>query len=110
MDSFLNAALGAAAGSSFFQFAAFLMIGAAVGWLMVRPRRLHECSASLPMIGVCGAWLGAEMACLIGQAQRGGGGMFLAALIGALGLAWFWRRHHPEPDNGGHIASGRLRA
>lgn len=110
MDSFLGAALGASVASSLLQFVAFVFLGASAGWLMTRPRRLRDCSASLPMIGVCGAWLGAEVACLFGQAQRGGGEMFAAALIGALGLAWLWRRHHPEPDGGGRMAGGRLGA
>lgn len=82
--------------ASLVQFAAFLLMGAAAGWLLARSHERKKWSAPLAMIGVCGAWMGAELACLFGQVDRGGAEQFLAALIGAGGLAYAWRRYHPN--------------
>lgn len=102
MAEILAAALGVPASSPYVQFAAFLMMGLAVSWLFEQPRGLSSWSPSLAMIGVCGAWLGAEFAYLIGQAERGGEEQFLAALIGAAALAHAWRRFHPRSSDDGH--------
>ncbi|KAF2992144.1 hypothetical protein MJC1_00516 [Methylocystis sp. MJC1] len=85
------------------QFITFLAIGAMVGWLLSRPRRWASWSSALSMIGVCGAWTGAEFAHLIGQAEHGSADELAAAAIGALGLAYAWRRLHPS-ETGEDIA------
>ncbi len=111
MDGFLDAALGASASSLHVQFAAFLIMGLAAGWLLGQPRRWGVWSPTLAIMGVCGAWLGAEVACLIGQAARGGATEFAAASLGAAGLAYAWRRRHPpSSDRKDHIALGRFSA
>lgn len=111
MGEFLDAALGASASSLHVQFAAFVIMGLAVGWGLGQSGRWGGWSPTLAIMGVCGAWLGAEMACLIGQATRGGATEFAAAFLGAAALAYAWRRRHPplseRPD---HIALGRFSA
>lgn len=93
MDSFF----GQAPLASFnFQFFAYLITGLAVAWLLVRPRRLTDGFATLALVAISGAWLGAEGAHLFGQASPGGAHQLLAALIGAGVLAEAWRRLHPE--------------
>lgn len=69
-------------------------MGLAIGWLLGAPRRAGHWSPALAIMGVCGAWLGAETACLIGQAARGSATEFVAALLGAAALAYAWRRRH----------------
>lgn len=66
-----------------------------VGWLLARPRGRAGWSSSLSMIGVCGAWMGAEFAHLFRQAEHGSADELAAAAIGALWLAYAWRRLHP---------------
>jgi hypothetical protein len=100
-----NGALTASALSSCIQFIVFLAMGAAAGWLLSRPRRWSSWSSSLSMIGVCGAWMGAEFAHLFGQAERGGADELATAALGAFALAYAWRRlHPPAPEAGGDIA------
>ncbi|WP_363348394.1 hypothetical protein [Methylocystis echinoides] len=113
MDDLLDAALGASASSPHVQFAAFVLIGLAVGWVLVcaRPLRLRALSPAVAIMGVCGAWLGSEAACLLGQVPRGGGVALAGGLIGAAALCYAWRRRHPErPDGPDHIALGRFSA
>lgn len=111
MDEFLSAALRAMASSPYAQFVAFLIMGLAVGWLLCGPGWARTWSATLAIMGVCGAWLGAEIACLIGQADRGSASEFVAALLGAGALVIAWRRRHPHrPDGSDHIALGRINA
>ncbi|PPD45373.1 MAG: hypothetical protein CTY15_04695 [Methylocystis sp.] len=94
----LFAPAAAAAASFNFQFLAFLVLGALVATLIARPRALSEGFVALAVVGVSGAWLGAEIAHLFGQADRGGTHQFAAALIGAAILSVAWRRLHPaEP-------------
>jgi uncharacterized membrane protein YeaQ/YmgE (transglycosylase-associated protein family) len=89
-----DASLDVFASSSLVQFAAFLLIGAVVGWLLNDPLHGGACCPPIAIIGVCGAWIGGEAAVLIGRVDRGGWNEFAAAVIGAMALAWFWRRHH----------------
>jgi uncharacterized membrane protein YeaQ/YmgE (transglycosylase-associated protein family) len=111
MDDFLGAALGASASSLHVQFAAFLVIGVAVSWLLGRMHPRTGLSPALAIMGVGGAWLGAEVSCLFGQAQRGGAVALAAGLLGALALACAWRRYHPEGAEGSrHIAVRRISA
>jgi uncharacterized membrane protein YeaQ/YmgE (transglycosylase-associated protein family) len=112
MDSFLDTALSASAVTSLAYFLAFLILGGAVGWLMAGPARRRHWSASLAIVGVCGAWMGAEFACLFGQAQMGSEQTMVAAVAGAVGLAYAWRRHHPEPSPGDErrVAGERISA
>jgi uncharacterized membrane protein YfcA len=111
MDSFLDSALGASALSCVVRFLVFVILGGVVGWLLAGPIRWRHWPASLAVIGICGAWLGAEFAHLFGQAEMGSEQTLLAALLGSVGLAYVWRRHHPEPpDDDGRIAGGGLSA
>lgn len=92
-----DAAIGLSASSSLFQFAAFLLMGALVGWLLNDPLHGGPCCAPLAIVGVCGAWIGGEFAVLFGRAARGGWNDFAAAFLGAAALAYVWRRRHaPE--------------
>ncbi len=109
MDELLDAALGAPASSPHVQFAAFLFMGLAVGWALGQSRRWAGWSPTLAIMGVCGAWLGAETTCLIGQATRGSASEFVGAFLGAAALAYAWRRRHPpSPNPPDEIALGRL--
>ncbi len=111
MDDFLGAALGASASSLHVQFAAFVIMGLAVGGALGRARSHWAWSPALAIMGVCGAWLGAEVYCLFGQAERGSGSEFVAAFLGALWLAYVWRRYHPEAqDERTDIAVPRINA
>lgn len=97
MHPFFEGALQAAASLNF-QFVAYLLMGLAVGWLLDRPGHVTEAFATLALVGVCGAWLGAEFAYLFGQAPRGSAHQLVAALIGAVILAYAWRRLHPATE------------
>jgi uncharacterized membrane protein YeaQ/YmgE (transglycosylase-associated protein family) len=76
-------------------FIAFLILGVSAAWVMAFPPRWDGRSAVMSIVGVSGAWFGAEVARLFGQAPQGGAEQFLAALIGALGLAYVWGRLNP---------------
>ncbi|MGJ0505706.1 MAG: hypothetical protein ACR652_00955 [Methylocystis sp.] len=99
MDSLLDAAQGAPVVSCVVQFFVFLALGGAVGWVFSGVRLWRAWSASLAIVGVCGAWMGAEFARLFGQAQSGSQPTLVAAVIGALGLGYAWRRHHPQTSD-----------
>jgi uncharacterized membrane protein YeaQ/YmgE (transglycosylase-associated protein family) len=93
-----DAAIGLSASSSLFQFAAFLLMGALVGWLLNDPLHGGACCAPLAIVAVCGAWFGGEFAVLFGRADRGSLNDFAAAFVGAAALAFLWRRRH-APEN-----------
>jgi uncharacterized membrane protein YeaQ/YmgE (transglycosylase-associated protein family) len=97
MQPIFDAAFGAGVLSEPVEFLAYLVMGVLVGWLMARPCGVNPWFASLALMGVCGAWMGAEFAYLFGQAPRGGSEQFLAAMIGAGALAHAWRKWHPRP-------------
>lgn len=96
MENFLDAALGASAVTSLVRFATFLILGVGTGWVLAGRARWRRWPGALAVMGVCGAWMGAEAACLFGQAEMGSQTALLAAILGAVGLACAWRRHHPE--------------
>lgn len=105
MLAITDAAFGVSASSAPIQFAAFLLMGGLVGWLFNDPRHGGACHATLAVVGVGGAWIGGEVACLLGRVDRGGWNDFAAALFGAAALAYLWRRHHaPEPATDVQIA------
>jgi uncharacterized membrane protein YeaQ/YmgE (transglycosylase-associated protein family) len=111
MLAITNAAFGVSSSSSLVQFIAFLLMGAFVGWLFNDPRHGAPCCLALAIVGVCGAWLGGEIACLLGRVDRGGWDDFAAAMAGAAALAYLWRRHHPpEIALDGDIAARRSHA
>lgn len=111
MLAITDAALGVSASSSPIQFMAFLLMGAFVGWLFNDPLHGGACHATLAVVGVGGAWIGGEIACLLGRVDRGGMDDFAAAFLGAAALAYLWRRHHaPELAVDPHIAIHRPRA
>jgi uncharacterized membrane protein YeaQ/YmgE (transglycosylase-associated protein family) len=95
MLAITDAAFGVSSSSSPVQFAVFLLMGALVGWLFNDPLHGAPCCLALAIVGVCGAWIGGEIACLLGRVDRGGWDDFIAALVGAAALAYLWRRHHP---------------
>ncbi len=85
--------------SSFnFQFFVYLIMGTVIGWVLTTTYRATEDFVSLILVGVSGAWLGAEGARLFGQAEEGSAHQFAAALIGSFALAAAWRRFHPTPE------------
>ncbi len=93
-------ALGAPSATAQLQFLVFLVMGVAIGWVLAeRPRWSLRC-ASMIVMAVCGAWLGAEFAHLFGQAETGGRHQLAAAAIGAAALAYLWRRWHRRPQRG----------
>ncbi len=105
MDGFLDSAPGASALSCLVLFLVFLILGGGAGWLLAGPIRWRQWPTSLSIVGVGGAWMGAEFAHLVGQAEMGSEPTIIAALIGAVALTYAWRRRHPEaPDDGDHIA------
>lgn len=106
MDGLLDSALGVSALTSLAYFLSFLILGGAVGWLMAGPARRRHWPASLAIVGVCGAWMGAEFTCLLGQAQMGSQQTMVAAVAGAVGLAYAWRRYHPEPSGDDRRVAG----
>ncbi|QGM98784.1 hypothetical protein [Methylocystis parvus] len=89
---------------AFFLFPFLMIIGAAIGCALARPLRLCAWTTSLAMMGVCGAWMGAEVAYLFGRVEIGGVHQFLAAVVGAGLFAYVWRRAHQpvavDPDSG----------
>ncbi|WP_457796699.1 hypothetical protein [Methylocystis sp. S23] len=103
MTATIDAALGASQYASFVHFLAFLIIGVIVGGLLAQPREICAWTFSLAMMGVCGAWLGAEFAHLFGQVESGGANQLIAASVGAWALVYVWRRMRrpaPSPDAG----------
>jgi hypothetical protein len=106
MSTTIMGALGVSAFSACIEFTAFFAIGLAAGLLLARPRSWSSHLGSLAVVGVCGAWMGAESAYLFGRAEWGGPEGLLAASLGAVGLAYLWRRLHPAPgsDAGGRVA------
>jgi len=106
MTATIAAALRAWQFDSLFQFTVFVIIGFAAGWSLAHPRRWCVWTASLAMMGIAGAWLGAELACLSGQVERGGPEQLVAAAIGAGALAYSWRRiqRPARPGASGDIA------
>lgn len=109
MDSILTAAFGTNISANV-QFIALALLGSIVGWLMARPCAFSCWLATIAMVGVWGAWLGAEATHLLGQEPRGGPGQLLAAMAGAALMAHAWRRLHPRPEEDDHIAVHRPRA
>ena len=99
----INDALFGATGSAHLQFLVFAFLGGCVAWLIARPRSWSCWLSTLLVVGASGAWLGAEAACLLARADRGGGAQIVGALLGALALAYAWRGLHPRPeaDHGG---------
>jgi uncharacterized membrane protein YeaQ/YmgE (transglycosylase-associated protein family) len=105
MTATIDAALGASEFAFFIHFLVFLVTGGAAGFLFASPRRWDASTCSLAIIGVCGAWLGAEFAHLFGWVESGGAYQLLAAAAGACGLVYAWRRaHRPAPDPDAVIA------
>ena len=94
MLAITDAALSVSTSSSPVQFLAFLLMGALVGWLFNDPLHGGACHGTLAVVGVGGAWIGGEVACLLGRVDRGGWDDFAAAFFGAAALAYLWRRHH----------------
>ena len=104
MKAIIDAAIGASASYNL-QFLAYLLMGLLVGWVLTQPRKWGPAFTSLALVGVCGAWLGAEFAHLFGQAERGGSGQFSAAIIGSVAFAYTWRRLH-RSRRGPDVAMG----
>lgn len=105
MSDFPDPAFGVSASSSLVQFLGFLFIGMAAGWALSLPARRSAVAAPLAIIGVCGAWFGAEAAHLFGQASSGDASEYTAAMVGAAALAYAWRRFHPPtPERGRGVA------
>jgi hypothetical protein len=109
MQTIIDAALGAN-GSVHLQFLIFAILGMSVAWILARPCVWGSWLTTLLVIGVSGAWLGGEAACLIGQADRGGAAQVGAAMAGAGLLAYAWRWLHPRPQAAGDIAIPHSRA
>jgi len=100
MNAILDAAIGTNVSANI-QFITLLLLGLAVGWLMARPCGLSCWFTTLVMVGVSGAWLGAEITHLLGQGPRGGLTQLVAAMAGAALTAHAWRRFHPRPEDEG---------
>lgn len=100
-------ALTSSNASANIQFFVLFALGVGVGWLMARPCGWSCWFSTLAVVGVSGAWLGAEAAYRIGQAPRGGGEQLLAAMAGAALMVHLWRRLHPRPHDDHHIAIHR---
>lgn len=109
MQTIMDAIFGAN-GSAHLQFLVFAFLGTGVGWMLARPCAWNCWLTSLLVIGVSGAWLGAEFACLIGQATPGGAMHLGAATAGAAGLTYAWRFLHPRPEAAGAVAIRPSRA
>lgn len=87
---------------SFPLFLLLFAIGVLSGCVFARPLKPCAWTASLAMMGVCGAWLGAEFAYLFGQAAPGGGEQLVVAALGGGALAYAHRRAHRrvvDPDS-----------
>lgn len=103
MQTIIDATFGAN-GSAHLQFLVFVMLGMSVGWMLARPCGWSCWAATLLIIGVSGAWLGAQAACLIGQVDRGGAVQFAASVVGAGVLTYAWRWLHPPPQASSSVA------
>lgn len=97
MQAIMDAVFGVN-GSAHLQFLVYVFLGMSVGWVVSRPCAWSDWLTTVLVIGASGAWLGAEVACLIGQADRGGLIQLAAATTGAGGLVYVWRLLHPRPD------------
>ena len=97
MQAIMDAVFGVN-GSAHLQFLVYVFLGMSVGWALSRPCAWSCWLTTVLMIGVSGAWLGAEAACLIGQADRGGLVQLAAAATGAGALVYAWRWLHPRPE------------
>jgi hypothetical protein len=85
--------------ASCIEFAVLLGIGLAAGWLFARPRKWSSHFGSLAVVSVCGAWMGAEFAHLFGRVDWDGAEGLASATLGAVALAYAWRRLHPPPES-----------
>ena len=77
-------------------FVALIIIGGFAGWIagMVTGRR-HWLFTNI-LIGVCGSWLGSELANLGGLQVVGKWSHFLAALVGSVVILFIWQALHPR--------------
>jgi uncharacterized membrane protein YeaQ/YmgE (transglycosylase-associated protein family) len=77
-------------------FLALALIGAGVGWasgLLVHTQRWI---ATFILIGVAGAWIGSQLADMLGVAAHISPANLVAALVGALTTVESWRWLHPD--------------
>lgn len=103
MADLIDAAFAAAASSNSLRFIVFVVSGLCAGWLLARPGCWSSSPFCLTIMGVCGAWIGAELAYLIGQADPGGSAALGAALFGSIALPFVWRRlREPARDDEGN--------
>jgi uncharacterized membrane protein YeaQ/YmgE (transglycosylase-associated protein family) len=91
------------------QFMVYLTLGLSAAAVLAWRARPDERSAAfsvLGVLGVCGGWFGGGIARLFGQVPQGGAHHLLSALLGALGLAYLWRRWHPSDAPQRHSLPG----
>ena len=75
-------------------FFALIIIGGFAGWIagMVMGSR-HGLFPNI-LIGICGSWLGSELADLAHVTVLHTMGHFIAALVGSVILLWVWQNFH----------------
>jgi uncharacterized membrane protein YeaQ/YmgE (transglycosylase-associated protein family) len=81
-------------------FLALVIIGGFAGWIagMVTGRR-HWLFTNI-LIGICGSWLGSQLAQMAGVQVVGKWSQFLAALVGSIVILFIWQALHPRDRQG----------
>ncbi len=52
------------------------------------------------LIGICGSWLGSQLATMAGVQLAGKWSHFLAALVGSIVILFIWQALHPRNEPG----------
>ncbi len=77
-------------------FLALIFVGGMAGWIagMITGRR-HWILTNI-LIGVCGSWLGSQLASIAGVRLAGKWSHFVAALVGSIVILFIWQTLHPR--------------
>jgi len=88
--------MGQSMGSSHMSFFGLIIIGGLAGWIagMIVGSR-HWLFTNI-LIGICGSWLGSQLADIGQVAVRGSIAHFIAALVGSCAILFIWQMLHPK--------------
>ena len=88
--------MGQSMGSTHMGFFSLIIIGGLAGWIagMIVGSR-HWLFTNI-LIGICGSWIGSQLADIANVAVRGSLAHFVAALAGSCILLYIWQMLHPR--------------